>query len=256
MSAAKDLSGRVALVTGASRGIGKAIAAELAGRGADVVITYSSDKSAVEAAASVAVFKELGVRALHVQSDVGSIEAGKKLLDYIKREFGKIDIIVNNAGVIPTSAIESEYDRTFDINTKGVFFLVTSAINLGLLQDHGRIINITTVGSRLGMPKTGIVSASKAALEAISRSWASELGPRNITSNSVAPGPVDTGIFETLASGEALKAMKDAMIGNTPLGRLGEVTDISNIVGFLASPASQWITGQTIQASGGMSKSI
>ncbi|RKO93923.1 short-chain dehydrogenase/reductase SDR, partial [Blyttiomyces helicus] len=241
-----DLAGKVALVTGASRGIGKACAAELASRGADVVITYSSDKSGVEAAAA------LGVRALQVQSDAGSVDSGKKLLEVIKLEFGKIDIIVNNAGAFPVDQnLESEYDRIFTINTKGVFFLVTSALDLGLLQDHGRIINITSAAARLGMPKGGVYGASKAALEAISRSWASELGPRNITSNSVAPGPVVTAMFESFVSGDAGKVMKDSMIGNTPLGRLGEVSDISHIVGFLASPASQWITGQTIQATGG-----
>ncbi|RKO83714.1 hypothetical protein BDK51DRAFT_46301 [Blyttiomyces helicus] len=230
MSTTKDLAGKVALVTGASRGIGKACAAELASRGADVVITYSSDKSRAEAIAAVAEFQKLGVRALQVQSDAGSVEAGKRLLEVIKLEFGKIDIIVNNAGVFPTDQqLESDYDRVFGINTKGVFFLVTSAVDLGLLQDHGRIINITSAAARLGMPKGGVYGASKAALEAISRSWASELGPRNITSNSVAPGPVVTAMFESFASGDTGKVMKDSMVANTPLARLGEVADISNV---------------------------
>ncbi|RKO83713.1 dehydrogenase, partial [Blyttiomyces helicus] len=181
----------------------------------------------------------------------------RKLLEEIKREFGKIDIIVNNAGVYVTSVRdESDFDRIFAINTKGAFFLVTSALDLGLLQDHGRIINITSVKSRLGSPNNGVHGASKAAVEAFSRSWASELGSRNITSNCVAPGYVATAMLESGLSGESGKVIIDAMVANTPLGRLGEVADIANIVGFLASPASQWITGQTIQATGGMSKSL
>ncbi|RKO83020.1 hypothetical protein BDK51DRAFT_6862, partial [Blyttiomyces helicus] len=166
----KDLAGKVALVTGASRGITKACAAELASRGADVIVTYCSDKSHAEAAAAhshdlTLLSFQLGVRSLYVQSDSGSDDAGKQLLDEIKRKFGKIDIIVNKAGAFGQSVrIESEYDRTFSVYTKGVFFLVTSALDLGLLQDHGRIINITSVAARLGGPTSGVYGASKAAL--------------------------------------------------------------------------------------------
>ncbi|RKO89212.1 hypothetical protein BDK51DRAFT_39822 [Blyttiomyces helicus] len=239
----------------------KACAVEIASRGADV-ITYSSEKSRVEAAAPAAVaeFQKLGVRALHVQSDAGSVDTGNKLLEKIKREFGKIDVIVNNAGgasspifsAAPASPlertnssqtssylhhavysqsihVESEYDRIFAINTKGVFFFVTSALDLGLLQDHGRIINITSVESRSGTPNGGVYAASKAALEAISRSWASELGSRNITANCVAPGPVVTAMLESGHSGEAGKAIKDWMVATTPLGRLDQVADIANV---------------------------
>ncbi|RKO93922.1 hypothetical protein BDK51DRAFT_35836 [Blyttiomyces helicus] len=216
----------------------RACAAELASRGADVVITYSSDKSGVEPAAVVAQFKKLGVRALPVQSDASSWT------------WSSVTFPVDQN-------LKSEYDRIFAINTEGVFFLVISALDLGLLRDHGRIIEITSVASLHGMPKGGVYGASKEALEAISRS--SELGPRNITSNSVAPGPVVRAMFESFVSGDAGKVIKVVMIGNTALGRLANPSPLLpalKIVGFLASPASQWITGQSIQASGGMTKSL
>ncbi|RKO85412.1 hypothetical protein BDK51DRAFT_21037, partial [Blyttiomyces helicus] len=143
-----------------------------------------------------------------------------------------------------------DYDHLFTVNTKGAFFLVQAALDLNLIPDNGRIISISSIAARRANPSSGMYSGSKAALEAFSRNWAAELGPRGITSNCVCPVPVRSAMWDGVAAGKP--GHEEKMGAASLLGRIGEVDDISKVIAFLASPDAKWITGQSIQASGGM----
>jgi 3-oxoacyl-[acyl-carrier protein] reductase len=244
------LTGKVAVVTGASKGIGAAIAEELAKDGAAVVVNYAS--SAQGAEATVAKIKAAGGKAKAVQADVSKRAESKKLIDDAVKEFGRLDILVNNAGVYefrPLEEIdEAHFDKMFDLNVKGLLF-ATQAAAAAFADAGGSIINIGSIAS-LDPPPTGTVySATKAALDAITKGLAGELGPRKILVNAVLPGPVETEGTQALGNWDQFKGM---LLPRTPLGRIGKPRDIATVVSFLASEDAGWITGEIIQVAGGL----
>lgn len=245
----KRLAGKVAVVTGGSRGIGAAIALRLAQEGATVAITYSKNKKAAdEVVASIA---SLGTGALALKADASSSSELQQLVDELEQSVGKIDILVNNAGVWAGGAIDQIdydlYNRVFDVNVKGI--IATTIAALKLMPNGGRIINISSGAAEMTLPGMSVYSASKAAVNALTRIWAQDLGSRNITVNGVAPGTTVTDMFNEALPGEETK---EAMISKTALGRLGTPEDIAAVVAFLASKDGGWVTGQTIRADGGI----
>ena len=244
------LTGKVAIVTGASKGIGAAIAEELAAAGAAVIVNYAA--SPQEAEKVVASIKAAGGKAKAVRADVSKPAEAKQLVDAAVSEFGRVDILVNNAGVydfLPLPQItEAHFDRMFDLNVKGLLFATQAAA--AAMADHGgAIINLGSIASVEAPPGQSVYSASKGAVEVITRSLAAELGPRKILVNAVLPGPVDTPGTQAMADADQIKAM---FLARTPLGRLGQPRDIATVVAFLASPEAGWLTGQVIQAAGGL----
>ncbi len=244
----KRLAGKVALVTGGSRGIGTAIAKRLAEEGATVAFTYSKNKNSAEK-----VLKEINQdesKAYAYKADVASDKEVNLLIDQIKRDHGKLDILVNNAGVWeggPLQEVDVEqFDRIFDVNVRGV--IATTKAALSVLQDGGRIINISSVAATFATPGMSIYSASKAALDSLTKIWAQELGARQITVNGVAPGTTATDMYNQALSEEAKAAFNE----KTALKRVGEPEDIASVVAFLASKDGGWITGKTIAADGGI----
>ncbi|XP_062165936.1 NADPH-dependent aldehyde reductase-like protein, chloroplastic [Alnus glutinosa] len=254
-SSSSRLDGRVAIVTGASRGIGRAIAIHLHSLGARVVLNYASsstkaDLLASELNASATVSQ---TQAIAVRADVSDPDQVKLLFDSAEQEFGSIHILVNCAGVLdpkyPTLANTTveDWDMIFNINTKGGFFCCKEAANRLKRGGSGRIIMISTsvVGSLL--PGYAAYAASKAAVETMTKIVAKELKGTGVTANAVAPGPVATDMFFEGKSEETIKRIVDAC----PLGRLGEPKDVTHLVGFLASDAGEWINGQVIRVNGG-----
>jgi 3-oxoacyl-[acyl-carrier protein] reductase len=247
-SDSQRLKGKVALVTGGSRGIGAAIALRLAQEGATVAITYVNNKTAADKV--VARLSEFGVKANAFKADVASEQDTNRAVEDINKTFGKIDILVNNAGVFetkPVSEVDLEhYTRLFDVNVKGV--IATTVAALKHMNDGGRIISISSGAAKQSIPGASVYSATKAALETLTRSWAQELGKRQITVNAVAPGTTATDMLEAGLPEEAVQMM----IAKTALGRLGEPSDIADAVAFLASPDGRWVTGHTISCDGGL----
>lgn len=244
------LTGKVAVVTGASKGIGAAIAQQLAQDGAAVIVNYSSSASGAEAV--VAAIQKAGGQAKAVQADVSQLAEAKQLIGAAVSEFGRIDTLVNNAAVyefLPLSQItETHFDRMFDLNVKGLLF-TTQAAAAAMDGKGGTVINIGSMASLSAPPGAAVYSASKAALDAITRSLAAELGPRNILVNAVLPGPVETEGAQALGNWDEFKA---TMLPRTPLGRIGKPSDIATVVSFLASEDAGWITGQIIPVAGGL----
>jgi 3-oxoacyl-[acyl-carrier protein] reductase len=239
------LAGKAALVTGASRGIGSSIALHLASLGADVAVSYSSNKAAAEQTAEK--IKKTGVKTIIVQGDLSNLNDVKCIVKETVAAFGKIDILVNNAGVYDniafTDVTESNFDKILNTNFKGVYFLTQEAVKA--MPDGGRIINISSAATKSPFPGISIYVASKSALEGFTRALAIELAPRKITVNTVSPGYTATDML--LNSGEGVTKMG---IAASPLKRLGTTDDIANSVTFLATNGD-WLTGQNIQASGG-----
>lgn len=246
-TSAKRLEGKIALVTGASRGIGAAIALRLAEEGAAVAVNYNSNKAAADKI--VAQISELGSKAVAFQGNVSSQEESKKLIAEVGKEFGKIDILVNNAGVYETLPIEKvteeHVDYVLGVNVKGV--ILTTKEALKYLADGGRIINISSTAARASQPFFSVYSSTKAALDSLTRIWAQELGHRQITVNGVAPGPTASDMFNTVP-----EELKEEFINKTALKRIGEPEDIAAVVAFLASDDGRWVTGHTIAADGGV----
>jgi 3-oxoacyl-[acyl-carrier protein] reductase len=240
------LAGKVAIVTGASRGIGQAIAQRLAHDGAVVVVNYVQGKEQAEAV--VRSIETSGGKAIAIQADLGNLADIQRLFEQTIGHCGRLDILVNNAGVILSNPIavatEAEFDRVFAVNTKGAFFAMQEATKH--LQDGGRIISISTSLTTNSRPTRGIYVASKAAVEQFTTTLAKELGGRGITVNTVSPGAVETEMTAGLPP-----EMKQMIIQNTPLGRFGQPQDIANVVAFLASEDGRWLTGQNLQATGG-----
>jgi 3-oxoacyl-[acyl-carrier protein] reductase len=243
------LSGKAAIVTGGSRGIGAAISKRLAADGASVAVNYSSSEEAANAV--VAEIKTAGGVAVAIHADVTDPDQLKQLFVKAHEAFGRLDILVNNAGVggvAPVGGFEPEdFDRVFDLNVKAALFATQEAVAL-FPETGGRIINISSGVARVSPPYAAIYSGSKAALESITRSNAYELGMRNITVNAVAPGITDTDMVRDFYPPDRLQRMINA----TPLGRLGQPDDIADVVAFLASDEARWVTAQTIDANGGL----
>ena len=243
------LEGKKALVTGASRGIGRAIALALAAEGADVVVNYAgSEAAAKEVAAEI---EAMGRKAFVVQADISSNEAATAMVDEVVKEFGRIDILVNNAGITRDGLImkmsEADYDAVLDTNLKGAFNTIRHMSRYFLKQKSGRIINISSVSGILGNAGQANYSASKAGVIGLTKAVARELASRGITANAVAPGFVETEMTDVLAD-----AAKENLLSQIPLGRPGNTKDIANAVLFLASDAAGYITGQVLSVDGGM----
>ena len=245
----KNLKGKVAVVTGASKGIGAAIAGQLAAEGASVIVNYAS--SAAQAHALVEKIQSAGGTAKAVQADVSKPAEARKLIASTVAAFGKVDILVNNAGVYefaPLAEInEDHYNRIFDLNVKGLLFTTQAAA--GAFNGRGTIINISSLAAQSPIPNAAVYSATKAAVDSFTRTLAAELGPRNILVNSILPGPVETEGAHALGD---FKAITDAFVPRTPLGRVGKPADIAGVVSFLASDQAGWITGQVIPVAGGL----
>ncbi|MGW4403685.1 SDR family oxidoreductase [Nonomuraea sp. NPDC004702] len=242
------LENKNALVTGGSRGIGRAIVQRLAREGAAVLFTYHRDGAAAEAV--VAEVTAFGGRAIAVRADQGRLEDLKHLFGEVDRCLCGLDVVVNNAAINPMGdirdAVESDFDEVMAVNTKGPFFVMQAAAER--LGDGGRIVNISSSGAVAGL---ALYFASKAALESITAVAAREFGPRGITVNSVSPGATDTDMMRA-AAGEHLEQAIEHTVALTPLQRLGRPEDIANVVAFLAGPDAQWITGQNLRVSGGL----
>src|SRR5580658_56204 len=248
MSTSKKLAGKVALVTGASKGIGAAIATHLGAEGAAVVVNYASSKEGADR-----VVKKIaaeGGKAVAIQGDVGKLADIERLMGEIKQTFGKLDILVNNAGVydrMPLGEIKEEFfRRIFDLNVLGL--ILTTQEALKLMGEGGSIINISSVVSTFSPPGNAVYNASKSAVDGITRTFAKELGSKKIRVNSVNPGLVETeGLHST-----GLISLKDQLVPQLPLGRIGQPGDIAPAVVFLASSESSWMTGETFYVTGGV----
>ncbi|WP_030961892.1 SDR family oxidoreductase [Streptomyces sp. NRRL S-378] len=242
--------GKTALVTGGSRGIGRAIAERLAADGDTVVLTYANDATA--ARETVERITEGGGRAFALRAELGLPGAAAALwAAYDELGLGGVDIIVNNAGIglpVPLGQVtEEDFDRVFAVNVRAPFFVVQEA--LGRLRDGGRIINVSSGDARIAMPEILAHGATKGALDTLTLNLAKTLGARGITVNSVAPGIVDTDINAGWLRGNAEAEAHAASLA--ALGRVGRPEDIADVVGFLASDAGRWVTGRVVDATGG-----
>jgi len=244
-----SLDNKTALVTGGSRGIGRAIALRLAADGAQVVLTYAVNSAA--AADVVAAITTAGGQAWAVAADLRFPAAASELLAQAESLAGPLDILVNNAAHAPTALLadcsDEEFASTMTVNVMSPFILMRDAARK--MRDGGRIINISTLNTVLISPGTTAYAASKAALELMTRVAAAELGSRGITVNSVSPGATDTDMFRTANPAEGTYERVAAM---TPLGRIGQPADVASVVAFLAGPDGRWLTGQNLRASGGL----
>jgi 3-oxoacyl-[acyl-carrier protein] reductase len=240
----KKLSGKVALVTGASKGIGAGIARSLADEGASVVANYASDKAGADN--TVAEITKAGGKAVAIQADMSEVAGARRLVRETVQRFGRLDILVNNAGISLNKPLaettEEEFDQIFALNAKGPYFAMQEAAKV--IEDGGRIVNISTGGTHLGMPGATAYLGTKAALEQFTKGLAHELAPKGITVNTVSPGFTDTAMLWDV--------FRETAAGMTPLGRLGKPRDIADVVAFIVSDQARWLTGQTIHASGGV----
>ena len=245
----KPLFERTAVVTGASRGIGRAIALELAKRGASVVVNYAA--SAEKAEEVAAEIKSNGGQAIAVQADVADFEQAGQLIKKAIETYGKIDILVNNAGITRDKLImmmsEEDWDAVQDTNLKGTFNCSKAAVRPMMRQRSGRIINIASVAGQMGNAGQTNYSASKAGQIGFTKALAREIAPRSITVNAIAAGIVETDIWANVA-----EEMKENMLQLIPLGRKGEAEEIAYAVAFLASDEAAYITGQCLAVDGGM----
>ncbi|ASW00500.1 SDR family oxidoreductase [Paraburkholderia aromaticivorans] len=239
---------RVAIVTGASRGIGAAVAQRLARDGFAVAINYAS--SSAEADALVARLTAAGAQALAVKADVSNADDVRRLFEITEQQLGKVDVLVNNAGVLKTTPLadtsDALYDQTFDINVRGTFN--TSREAARRMNDGGRIVNFSSTTLALNMPGYAIYNATKAAVEAFTHVFAKELRGRDITVNAVAPGPIATSLFLDGKTEEQIQTFAKM----PPLQRLGQPDDIASVVAFLAGPDAGWVNGQILRANGGL----
>lgn len=243
------LTGKIALVTGAARGIGKEIAMTLAENGATVIVNYNGSKERAEAV--VSEIKANGKEAEAIQCNVADFEASEKMVKDVLAKYGKVDILVNNAGITKDNLImrmsEADYDAVLDTNLKGAFNMIRHLSRAFLKQRSGKIINISSVSGVMGNAGQSNYSASKAGLIGLTKSIARELASRNVCVNAVAPGFIATEMTEVLSE-DYMNKMKEMI----PLGKMGSTKDIANMVLFLAGNQSDYITGQVIHVDGGM----
>ena len=251
MSRKPKLAGKVAVVTGASKGIGAEIAKELAAEGAAVVVNYSSSKAGADRV--VADIVRADGKAVAVQADMTKPDQIERLFAETKKAFGRLDVLVNNAGVYQFGAIEEvtaeHFHKQFDLNVLGLLLATKEAVKY-FGSEGGSVVNISSVVATAAPPQTSVYSATKAAVNAITRSLAQELGPRHIRVNSINPGMVETEGLH--AAGIPESEFRKQVEAQTPLGRIGQPGDIAPAAVFLASNDSAWITGESFYISGGM----
>ena len=244
-----ELTGKTAVVTGGSRGIGRAICLKLAGQGANIVLNYAGNAAAAEE--TRAACEALGVRALAVQGDVADPAACNALIDTAVETFGQVDILVCNAGITRDNLLmrmsDEEFQKVIDTNLKGTFHCMRAVIRPMMKKRRGRIISISSVVGLMGNAGQINYAASKAGVIGMTRSLAREVASRGITVNAVAPGFIRTDMTDVLSD-----AVKEGILHNIPLGKLGEAEDVANTVLFLASDEAAYITGQVLSVDGGM----
>lgn len=242
--------GKVAVVTGASKGIGAAIAERLGAEGATVLVHYASSRAGADRV--VAAIEKHGGRAIAAAADLAKPAEVESLFAGAKRSFGRVDVLVNNAGIYEFGALpevsEEHYKRQFDLNVLGLLLSTREAAKL-MPESGGSVVNVSSVVSSVGLPAAAVYSGTKAAVDAITRSLAAELGPKNIRVNAVNPGMVET--EGTRAAGIPESDFRRDVQSKTPLGRIGRVDDIAPAVAFLASEEASWITGETLIIAGG-----
>jgi len=247
----QKLAGQVALVTGASKGIGASIAEHLGAAGAAVVVNYASSRAGADKVVAAIIAK--GGQAVAIQADMTKSADIERLFREAKQAFGKLDILVNNAGIYEFGAIEAitpeHFHKQFDLNVLGLLLASQAAVK-AFGEAGGSIINIGSVVATSAPPTTSVYSATKAAVNAITRSLAQELGPRKIRVNAVNPGIVET--EGTHTAGITESDFRKQVEAETPLGRIGQPQDIAPVVVYLASPDAGWITGEMLYVSGGM----
>jgi NAD(P)-dependent dehydrogenase (short-subunit alcohol dehydrogenase family) len=249
MKSEAELSGKVAIVTGSARNMGRAFALALAANGADVAVHHHGERSKKDAEETARLVREAGRRAVVVDGDIAEVAAIRRIFAEVDKAFGRLDIVVNNAGIIVKKPVveitEEDFDRSFGVNAKGAFFVMQEAARR--IADGGRIINIGTTLLGATTAFYSVYAGSKAPLEDFSRALAREIGGRGVTVNTIAPGPIDTPFYHGQESEQSTAYATRASVA----GRLGRVDDIVPVVEFLASPRSQWITAQTLFVNGG-----
>ena len=243
------LKGKCAVITGASRGIGKCIATKFAKEGANIVINYRNNEE--EALKVKEELEGLGSQVLVVKADVSELEQAENLIKEAKKEFGRVDILVNNAGITKDNLIirmkEEDFDSVIKTNLKGAFNCLKAVTPIMLKQKYGKIVNMASVVGVVGNPGQVNYCASKAGLIGMTKSLAKEIGSRNITVNAIAPGFIDTDMTKILSDDQ-----KKKILSQIPLNKFGNVEDIANVALFLGSENSNYITGQVIHVDGGM----
>lgn len=244
-----EFEGRVAIVTGGTRGIGRGIVKELARRGAAVAFTYSKNRELADGL--VAEVEGAGGKAIGFQADVTDFSAAEKMVKEVKGSLGSVDYLVNNAGVTRDKLImmmsEEEWDAVLDTNLKGVFNVTKPAVSIMVRQRRGSVLNISSISGLVGMPGQTNYSASKAGLIGFTKALAKEIARRNVTVNALALGLVETDMTTALSD-----EYRQKMIEQIPLGRYGSVEEVARISAFLLSDEARYITGQVIQADGGL----
>ncbi len=243
-----DLKGRIAVVTGSGKGIGRAIATTLAGAGATIVVNDLTDDMTSEC---VSAIEASGGTAMGIGADISNADDAERLMKTVVDTYGKIDILVNNAGITRDSLLmrmkDEDFDKVIQVNLRSVYLCTKAAVRPMMKQRSGRIVNISSVVGLMGNPGQVNYAASKAGVLGITKSTAREVASRNITVNAIAPGFIDTDLTRVLGE-ETVKAILESV----PLGRFGQPQDVASLVCFLASDAAAYITGQVIAIDGGM----
>lgn len=244
-----NLKGKTVLITGGSRGIGRAIALAFAGEGTNVIINYTSDEE--NAKNVIKEIEKFGVKGLAIRANISKAEEVNNMFDKIKEDFDVVDILINNAGITRDSLFigmkERDWDEVIEVNLKGMFLCAKAVIRKMLRQRYGRIVNISSVVGVVGNPGQANYCASKAGVIGFTKSLAREVASRNITVNAIAPGFIKTDMTDALP-----EDIKESVMGTIPMGRYGNPEDIANIAVFLSSGKADYITGQIIHIDGGM----
>ncbi len=245
------LEGKVALITGSSRGIGATTALRLAEEGADIIVNYPFDGERNNAAEVVASIEKLGRKAVMIEADISNFDQADKLIKESLEEFDQIDILINNAGITRDNLLlrlkEEDWDAVMNVNLKGVFNCTKAVIRTMMKQRAGKIINLASVVGVMGNAGQANYSASKAGVIGFTKSVAKEVSSRGITANAVAPGFIESHMTENLS-----EDVKEQMLSSIPLNKFGKQEDVANLICFLASPESDYINGQVINVDGGM----